>query len=80
MIRSVTIVVRTTDRDRAAEALRAAVGLTLRGAAVSVVRARPIDESDPRVKKCLHTLSSLGHAIDAPPAAARAANAVEVWT
>lgn len=79
-MKRVAVVVRTTDRDRAAEALRAAVGLTLRGAAVSVIRARPVDESDPRVRKCLSTLGALGHAIDAPASAVRAADAVEVWS
>jgi hypothetical protein len=67
-------------RGRAAEALRAAVGLTLRGAKVSVVRLCPLDEQDAFVKRCLGTLRERGHDADAPASALRNARVVEVWT
>jgi hypothetical protein len=64
----------------AAEALRAAVGLGLRGEAVAVVRAVPIDDADPGVLRCLGALTALGHAVDAPQAVLASARVVEVWT
>lgn len=78
--RRTVVVIRTRARDRAAEALRAAVGLTLRGDRVDVVRVAPLDEADPRVRRCLGTLAALGHGVDAPLGALREADAVEVWS
>lgn len=76
----IAVVVRTRDGARAAEALRAAVGLTLRGERVAVVRGVALDEADLKVKRCLATLTALGHDVDAPWSAVRAARVVEVWT
>jgi len=78
---SVTIVVvaKTTDPHRQAEALRAALGLTLRGARVEVV----VDGQllTPLAERAAATLRSFGHQVgsELAPALARA-DAVEVWT
>jgi hypothetical protein len=76
----IAVVVRTVETDRAAEALRAAVGLTLRGERVCIVRACALPTDDRRIAKCLSTLVALGHEIDAPMTRIREACAVEVWT
>ena len=73
------VVVRTLDPDRAAEALRAAVGLTLRGARVAVVPLAPLPDDD-RVARALGTLRALGHETEAGLDALAGAAAVEVWT
>jgi hypothetical protein len=64
---------------RTADPARAAVGLTLRGARVAVVRLAPLPEADPRVARALATLRALGHDVDAPPVVLREAHAVEAW-
>ena len=72
------VVVRTRDQHRQAEALRAALGLTLRGARVEVV----VDELlTPLALRSAATLRSFGHAVgvELHEALARA-DAVEVWT
>lgn len=73
------VIVRTTDPHRQSEALRAALGLTLRGARVEVV----VDGEllTPLAKRSADTLTSFGHAVgvDLADALARA-TAVEVWT
>lgn len=77
----IVVVVQTAASARAREALRAAVGLCLRGDRVSVRGA--VDRSDAQVSRALATLARLGHDVDldAPVAAAlRDADAVEVWT
>ena len=73
------VVVRTTVPHRQAEALRAALGLTLRGAKVEVVVTGPL--LTPLAERAAATLASFGHAItsDVEGALARA-TAVEVWT
>jgi hypothetical protein len=76
----VAVVIKTSNADRAAEALRAAVGLTLRGDRVSVVRVRPLPESDLRVARALGALAALGHEVDASMAVVHDADAVEVWS
>ena len=76
----IAVVIKTSNADRAAEALRAAVGLTLRGDRVSVIRVRPLPESDSRVSRCLGTLAALGHEVDASMAVVHDADAVEVWS
>ncbi|MSP16114.1 MAG: hypothetical protein EXR73_05785 [Myxococcales bacterium] len=76
----ITVVLRTAARERVAEALRAAVGLTLRGAEVSVVRCFVVDARDARTARALATLVALGHEVDAPAWAIGAADVVEVWT
>ena len=72
------VVVRTRDPHRQAEALRAALGLTLRGARVEVV----VDELlTPLAVRAAETLTSFGHpvGVELRDALVRA-DAVEVWT
>jgi len=85
-----TILVLATARDphRQAEALRAALGLTLRGARVEVIAAAPL--ITPLARRLADTLRSFGHAVShADPAgepdhvvedALARADRVEVWT
>jgi tRNA 2-thiouridine synthesizing protein A len=75
--RSIAVVVAGVDA--AAEALRAAVGLTLRGARVVVVPLVALPADD-RVARALGTLRALGHRVDGTAADADAADVVEVWT
>jgi hypothetical protein len=70
----------TSDADRVAEALRGAVGLSLRGDSVSVVLLAAVDLGEERARRAVATLRGLGHWIDAPVGALRDADAVEVWT
>jgi hypothetical protein len=88
----VTIVVLVTTRDphRQAEALRAALGLTLRGARVEVGVHEPL--LTPLARRATNTLRSFGHAVvsladslaDGEPGSIRdllaRADRVEVWT
>jgi hypothetical protein len=74
-----TVVVIVADPARAPEALRAAVGLTLRGDRVAVVPPAAWPD-DPRVLRALATLRGLGHDVAAPAAVADGADAVEVWS
>lgn len=80
------VVVRTGDPARVVEALRAAVGLTLRGDRVTVVLgdAAVALADDPAAARALGTLGVLGHEVargdGAIAAAIGAADAVEVWT
>lgn len=81
---TIAVILRTTTADRAAEALRAAIGLTLRGDRVVVATggAAPSALADPRVERAVATLRVLGHAVTADDGAAlaRTADATEVWT
>jgi hypothetical protein len=74
-----SVVVVVANPARAAEALRAAVGLTLRGDRVAVVPPAAWPD-DPRVVRALATLRGLGHDVAAPATAAATAHAVEVWS
>jgi hypothetical protein len=90
----VLVVVRTRDPHRQAEALRAALGLTLRGARVEVAieASDAIDASDvdqalatPLARRAAATLRSFGHPVgalagEALAAALARAGRVEVWT
>jgi len=80
--KTLAVVVATDRPARAREALRAAVGLTLRGDAVHVVLAVPPPGDDPAIARALATLRELGHRVSSGDAAAiaRRADAVEVWT
>jgi hypothetical protein len=80
-----TILVIATSRDphRQAEALRAALGLTLRGARVEVAVAEPL--LTPLAQRAADTLRSFGYTIANPvgaelAAALARADRVEVWT
>jgi hypothetical protein len=78
MKQTTLVVVRTRDPHRQSEALRAALGLTLRGARVEVV----VDDLlTPLAVRSAETLRSFGHAVgvDLHDAMMRA-DAVEVWT
>ena len=82
MTRTTAVIVRTAAPARVAEALRGAVGLTLRGDAVVVVLA---DAAAPHAEpRAVATLTSFGHPVRvgdaAIGAAVRAATAVEVWS
>lgn len=76
-----TVLVVATSRDphRQAEALRAALGLTLRGARVEVAVAEPL--LSPLAQRAADTLRAFGHAVGVELAAALPlADRVEVWT
>jgi hypothetical protein len=76
-----TIVVhaRSPDPHRQAEALRAALGLTLRGGRVEVVLDHPL--ATPLAVRAAETLRAFGHPVGVPLADALArADRVEVWT
>jgi hypothetical protein len=78
--KTLVVVVATRDPARVAEALRAAVGIGLRGDRVAVVPLQPIDPGEPRFARLLAALRSAGVPFDAPVSAAAEADAVEVWT
>ncbi|HEX2687961.1 MAG TPA: hypothetical protein VHN14_15140 [Kofleriaceae bacterium] len=81
MTTGMTILVIATTRDphRQSEALRAAVGLTLRGARVEVAITEPL--LTPLARRAADTLRSFGHPVGVDPAEALArADRVEVWT
>lgn len=79
----IVVVVRTTDDARIAEALRAGLGLTLRGDHVTVFARAPLPAAAARAAD---TLRSFGHDVivdasaDELARAVRDAHAVEVWT
>jgi TusA-related sulfurtransferase len=73
-----TIAVVVADPMSAGEALRAAVGLTLRGDAVVLVPLCPLGDDD-RTRRALGTLRALGHRTDGTLADAAAADVVEAW-
>ena len=80
---TIVVLVRATDDARVAEALRAGLGLTLRGDRVAVFARAPLPAAAARAAA---TLRSFGHQVHedadtaALDAAIRAAHAVEVWT
>jgi hypothetical protein len=80
------VVITARDRERVSEALRAAIGLGLRGDPVAtLVIGGPLPDDDPRIARALGTLDRLGRparaaTIEEARAAARTARAVEVWT
>jgi len=80
-VKIIAVVVRTGDPARATEALRAALGLTLRGDRVRVVLG---DAVSTHTGRALATLELLHHEIlhgDAQiPRALDGADAVEVWS
>jgi|KBSSwiStaDraftv2_1062776.scaffolds.fasta_scaffold613225_2 hypothetical protein len=75
---SAAVIIRCLDPARAAEALRAAVGMTLRFDRVLVVPGAT--RCDERGARSLAVLRSLGHTVDAGLEDALAADVVEVWT
>lgn len=79
MTRRVTLVIGAADA--ADEALRAAVGLTLRGDAITVIIDPAADAVDPEAMRARATLAAFGHTIAGPAAlsAALDAETIEVW-
>ena len=76
---TIVVIARTRDPHRQAEALRAALGLTLRGARVEVVVDEPL--LSPLAQRAAETLRTFGHVIGTDLATALArADRVEVWT
>jgi len=80
--KTIAVIVATTSLERVREALRAAVGLTLRGDAVRVVLCQQPPANDPAIQRAVGTLRMLGHTVEHGDAnaTARAADATEVWT
>lgn len=75
----IAVIVQTRDPHRQSEALRAALGLTLRGSPVEVVVDEPL--LTPLAERAAATLRSFGHAVGTDLAGAiERASAVEVWT
>ncbi|HET6611901.1 MAG TPA: hypothetical protein VFG83_07940 [Kofleriaceae bacterium] len=84
-MKTIAVVIRARAPGRVGEALRAAVGLGLRGDRVEVVLETPAS-GDPFVARALATLAVLGQPVHQgrDPAAIdrllRTADAVEIWT
>ncbi len=75
----ILFVCRTRDPHRQAEALRAALGATLRGGHVEVVVEEPL--LSPLARRAADTLRSFGHVVGAELGEAMTrATVVEVWT
>jgi hypothetical protein len=87
-VKRIAIIVRASEPARVAEALRAALGLSLRGDRIDVVMADAalpaLDSAHAGIRRAVATLDQLGHVVargDAHMAEAlRRAHAVEVWT
>ncbi|MGE0402819.1 MAG: hypothetical protein AB7T06_39305 [Kofleriaceae bacterium] len=75
----ILVIIRTRDPHRQAEAMRAALGVTLRGKRVEVAIDEPL--LTPLAQRSAATLRSFGHpvGVDLVDAMARA-DVVEVWT
>jgi len=90
--KTIAVVIRTRDLHRVSEALRAAIGLGLRGDHIEVFAAREssaaMASDEPRIVRAIGTLRELGHGIvderdiGSPDLRSVLANAdaVEVWT
>jgi len=86
----ILVVVDTSDLERIAEALRAAVGLGLRGDTVHLALTpdsshRASSTPDPRISRALATLPQLGQTVSRPDqqelrTLCHSADKVEVWT
>ncbi|MBA3398162.1 MAG: hypothetical protein H0T89_36385 [Deltaproteobacteria bacterium] len=76
----ILVIARSRDPHRQAEALRAGLGLTLRGATVEVVVDEPL--LTPLAVRSAETLRAFGHIVGAAELAAalERADVVEVWT
>jgi len=75
---TIGVVARTRDPHRQSEALRAALGLTLRGARVVVALEGPL--LTPLAERAAATLRAFGHGVGVGIDEALAADVVEVWT
>jgi hypothetical protein len=77
-VKEVVVIIQTSEAARVREALRAAVGLGLRGDRVRVVGR--LNRDDPWIARALATLAELGHEVEPGPADVATADVVEVWT
>ena len=80
-MKRIAVIIATTELPRMQEALRAAVGLSLRGDRVCAwLCTRP--PNDPLVQRALATLQALGHEVAVGQSAWRLhdCDAVEVWS
>jgi len=76
---TILVIVQTRDPHRQSEAMRAALGLTLRGGRLEVVVAGPL--LTPLAERSAATLRAFGHRVGAELGdALTRADAVEVWT
>jgi hypothetical protein len=76
---TILVLAQTRDPHRQAEALRAALGITLRGARVEVVVELPL--LTPLAERAVATLRAFGHVVGTQLAdALTRADVVEVWT
>jgi hypothetical protein len=79
---TILVVAHTRDPHRQSEALRAALGLTLRGARVEVAVAEPL--LTPLARRAADTLRAFGHTVADPGSDLASllarADRVEVWT
>jgi hypothetical protein len=82
-VKRIAVIVRATAPARVAEALRGAVGLTLRGDRVEAVLGDDAPDT-PAIARAVATLTSFGYPVQRGDAAIApaiaAADAVEVWT
>lgn|GEM_PF-1992002 len=76
--RTVAIVVDAADPVRVGEAWRAAVGVSLRGARVTVATVDGSGEGGPAAARARATLALFGHDVEGDPAAL-AADVIELW-
>ena len=74
----IAVIVASADPATVAEAWRAAVGLTLRGAAVTVATVAGSADGGAAATRARATLALFGHAVDADPAAIDA-DVIERW-
>jgi hypothetical protein len=78
-VKQVVVIIQSTEPDRVREALRAAVGLGLRGDQVRV-HAAALDLRDPWITRAVATLAQLGRPVQSGPPQVSDADVVEVWT
>lgn len=81
-MKHIAVIVVARDRARQREALRAAVGLGLRGDRITVCACAgaELDAADPHIARAAATLAQLGHEVVATGEVPADADAVEVWT
>jgi len=79
---NIAVIIGVVDGETRDEAMRAALGLTLRGASVRVCVGDPGATLGPESQRARATLTLMGHQVDQPGAIAGAigpADAVEIW-
>ncbi|MBK7534493.1 MAG: hypothetical protein IPI49_03790 [Myxococcales bacterium] len=79
MKRRVAVVIRAADSARVEEAMRAALGLTLRGATVSV-QVTPAQLATPLALRAAAALASFGHHVGPSAPSLSDTEVLEVWT